>query len=274
MTLLIDDALMTAQITIPLREGWVEPDVAVATRPALVAADVGPGDVALLAGPEATLLGQTHVVHPEVAVVAEAISAIAMRTPVRPDQVEETPIRLLDAGPTAEVLVRALLRPHFGITATSFARGDGDEGAAEAQVVVVDGLLGLTEPEAGVQEDLARAWFVLTGQAVVHHVLVAGVEAEVQGIEAEIEVLKRAIAVGQERRRDVRRILVDAGDLPVDRERLAALTNRIRYTLTEADRRSLRELLSRGTWGTGYRRTLPAFADEVARHGRKPPAGE
>jgi predicted solute-binding protein len=208
------------------------------------------------------LLGRTHVIAPEVAVVAEAISAIAMRTPVRPDGVEETPIRMLDAGPTAEVLIRALLRPFFGITALSFVTSDEDEAAADAQVVVVDGALGLSEPEAGHHEDLARAWFVLTGQAVVHHVLAVGVEVEARGPEPEIDLLRQAITVGQERRRDVRRMVAEADD--IDRDRLAELTNSIRYDMTAADRQSLRNLLARGTWGSRFQRALPAFRDEVA----------
>lgn len=261
MTLYIDDSLMTAMIAMPLTEGWVETDVPFEVRKGLRAADVGPGDVALIPGPEATLLGQTHIIEPEIAVVAEAISAIAMRTPVRPDEVEETPIRLLDTGPTAEVLMRALLRPFYGITASSFVRDADDPAAAEAQVVVVDGLMALTEPEYGFQHDLARSWFILTSAAVVHAVTVIGVEAQARGAQAEIDALTRAIEVGTERRRDVRREIV--GDEEVDRDRLAELTNRVRYSLTGADRQSLRNLMARGSWGTDYRRTLPAFRDEV-----------
>ncbi|HWV25139.1 MAG TPA: hypothetical protein VNZ58_13185, partial [Thermomicrobiales bacterium] len=119
MTLYIDDSLITAMIAMPLAEGWVETEVPFEIRKGLRAADIGPSDVALIAGPEAAMLGETHVIDPAVAVVAEGISAIVMRTPVRPDGVEETPIRLLDVGPTAEVLMRALLRPYFGITAAS-----------------------------------------------------------------------------------------------------------------------------------------------------------
>ena len=264
MTLYIDDSLMTAQIAVPLAEGWVETEAPIEIRRGLAAADVGPGDVALIQSPEATLLGTTHIIHPEVAVVAEAVSAIAMRTPVRPDGVDDTPVRLLDAGPTAEVLIRALLRPHYGITAASFARDDADEGAAEAQVIIVDGPLALTEPEAGHQEDLARAWFVLTGQAVVHHVLAVGVEAEARGADAEIELLRQALAVGKERRRDVRGVISGRSDVAIDRDRLADLTNRIRYELTLADRQSLRNLLARGTWGSRFGRHVPAFRDEVA----------
>lgn len=263
MTLYIDDALMTAQIRVPLEEGWVETDVPFEIRKNLRAADVGIGDVAVIAAPEATLMGRTHIIAPDVAVVAEAISAIAMRTPIRPDGVEETPIRMLDAGPTAEVLLRALLRPFFGITASTFVTDENDPAAAEAQVVVVDGVLGLSEPESGFHEDLARAWFILTGQAVVHAVTVVGVEVEARGPELELDALKRAAGLGVERRRDVRRTIAEAGD--VDRDRLVELTNRIRFEMTPADRQSLRNLMARGAWGTRYQRVLPAYRDDIER---------
>jgi predicted solute-binding protein len=206
-------------------------------------------------------LVRTHFIDPSVAIVTEAVSAVAMRTPVRPDGVEETPIRLLEAGSTAEVLIRALLRPYFGITAASFARDADDPAGAEAQVVVVDGVLGLMEPESGFQEDLAKAWFVLTGAAVVHAVTIVGVEAEARGATAELELLREAARVGKERRRDVRGLL-SAGE-ELDHERLVQLTNTMRFEMTAEDRQSLRNLLARGTWGTTFGRLLPAFRDEV-----------
>jgi len=261
MTLYIDDSLITAMIAMPLAEGWVETEVPFEIRKGLRAADIGPSDVALIAGPEAAMLGETHVIDPAVAVVAEGISAIVMRTPVRPDGVEETPIRLLDVGPTAEVLMRALLRPYFGITAASFVRDADDPIASEAQVVVLDGLMALTEPEYGFQEDLAKSWFILTNAALVHAVTVIGVEALARGAEAEIETLERAVEIGHERRRDIRRSI--AGDEEIDRDRLVELTNRTRFFLTGEDRQSLRNLMARGSWGTTYRRILPAFRDEV-----------
>ncbi|MGF2043700.1 hypothetical protein, partial [Staphylococcus aureus] len=91
-----------------------------------------------------------------------------------------------------------LLRQYFGITASTFVTEDDDPAGAEAQVVVVDGILGLMEPEAGFQEDLAKAWFVLTGAAVVHAITVVGVEAEVRGAGAELDLLRKAAATGVE----------------------------------------------------------------------------
>jgi hypothetical protein len=261
MTLRIEQSLITAPIWAPIREGWIETDIEVDIREGLAPDEIGPGDVALIPGPIAPGLGSTHFIDPSIAIVVEQVSPIAMRTPVRPDGVEETPIRMLGTGPTAEVLLRALLRPYFGITASSFVTEDDDPAAAEAQVVVVDGILGLTEPESGFQEDLAKAWFVLTGAAVVHAVTVVGVEAEARGADAELGLLRQAAALGVERRRDVRSFI--AGDEEIDRDRLVAITNGMRFEMTADDRQSLRNMLSRGTWDTRYGRKLPAFRDEV-----------
>jgi predicted solute-binding protein len=261
MTLRIEQSLITAPIWIPIREGWVETDVEVDIRQGITTGDIGPGDVALVPGPVTPGLVTTHFIDPSIAVVVEKVSPIVMRTPVRPDGVEETPIRMLETGATAEVLLRALLRPYFGITASTFVTTDDDPAAADAQVVVVDGILGFMEPEAGFQEDLAKAWFVLTGEALVHAVTVVGVEAEARGADAELELLRQAITVGRERRRELRGII--AGEEEIDRDRLVAITNGMRFEMTAEDRQSLRNLMARGTWGTTYGRQLPAFRDEV-----------
>lgn len=262
MTLYIDDSLMTALITVPLRERWVEAEVPYEVRKGLAAGDLGPGDVALLPSPEATLLGRTHFIDPSVAVVSEAKSAIAMQTPVRPDGVEATPINAVGAGALAEVLLRALLRPYFGITASSFIRDAADPALAEAQVTLLDGMDALRKVEDGFREDLAKAWFILTNSPVVHAVTVVGVEAEARGADAEIGLLRDAVASGIERRRDIRRDLI-GDDESVDRDRLVALTNGARFAFDDADRQAYRNLMARGVWGTNYQRVVPAFRDEL-----------
>jgi len=259
MAILIDDTLATAQISVPFSESWLESDVEVVVRPNLRASDAGRADVVLLPVPEATLLTESHLIAPEVAVIFNGIGPIAMLTPIRPDGVEETIVRLLDTGPTAEVVMRALLRPYFGITATRFASSDDDPRASEAQVVVVDGAMGLEQPETGFQDDLSRAWFILTGQALVSHVTVIGVEAFARGSGREVEALRSAAALGVERRREVRGIVAQRWN--VDRDALAEMTNRMRFALTPEDRQSLESLIARGTWNSRFGRTLPAFSD-------------
>jgi hypothetical protein len=262
LTLLIDDNLTTSLISVPLSEGWVDTSVKVEIREGLSASDVTSEDVALISAAEATLLADTHVLISEIAVVLDGVGPIAMRTPVRPDGVEETVVRLLDAGPTAEVLIRALLRPYFGISATTFARSDDDPGAETAEVVILDGAAGLLQPEAGHQSDLVRDWFVLTGQAVVSHVVVIGLHALARGAGAELETLAAAVATGLERKRDVRGIVAARWDIE-DREVLGEITNRQRFELTQADRNSLANLIARGTWGARFGKRLPVYRDAL-----------
>lgn len=264
MTIRIDDALITSQIVVPLREHWVETDLAIEFSSRMRASEVGPGDVALISSAEATMLTTSHVIAPEIAVVLDGIGPIAMRTPVRPDEVEETMVRLYNCGATAEMLMRALLRSYFGITAASFAWIDEEQGAEEAQVVVVDDEIGLGQPESGHQVDLARAWFILTGQAVVSHVTVVGLEAQARGADGEIAVLRAAVAAGIERRRDVRGMIAERTG--VDRDTLAEVTNRLRFELTLDDRISLANLAVRGSWGSRFGRTIPVFRDLLRVH--------
>lgn len=257
MTLYIDDNLMTGMFATPLREGWLETDIPYEVVPNLSAEKVGRGDVALISVAEAASLVDSHYIDPAIAVVSgdPPMSTIAMRTPVRPDGIEESPIRMIETTPTAELLIRALLRPFFGITAQEFVFDAENPAAADAQCVVIDGLLSLTEPDPAHQEDLAKAWFVLTGTAVVHAVAVVGVEAD--GGEAELGLLRSALDLGLDRRRDVRRILAGE-DESIDREKFGIITNSLKYQLDAADAQSASNLLARGTWGTEWKRQLPA----------------
>lgn len=260
MTLFLDEQLMTSAFTIPIREGWVTPECDVEIVRDLDPAVVGRGDVALIEAVKAPALAETHVIDAGIGVVVEAVSPISMRTPVRPDGVEETPIRMLNSTRTAEVLLRALLKPYFGIIASRFLSDADEAGADDAQVVLLDELAGLQAPEFGFQEDLARAWFVLTGASVVHAVTAYGVEA-IDHSAQERGVLVSLSEAFQERRRDIRRAMV--GEEDVDRERLVSMTNAMRFALTPQDRQSLQNMLGRGTWGTTYPRNAPAYLDQV-----------
>lgn len=263
MSLFIEKSLITAPVWMPLAEGWLAPgDVDVVIEHGLTAERITAADVALLPAPITTGLGRTHLLEPAFGIVTSAIGPTQMRTPVRPDSIEETPIRLLNVGPTGEVLLRALLRSYFGITASRFVTDDVDPDAASAQVVIVDDAIGVSIPDFGHYEDLAKDWFVMTGAAVVHAVTAIGVEAEARGAGDQLALLVSAAAVGTERRRDVRGLIAAATD-GINRDLLARLTNGIRYEITRDDRQSLQNLLSRGTWGTAWGKTLPAWRDEL-----------
>ncbi|MDQ4099268.1 MAG: hypothetical protein M3121_02060, partial [Chloroflexota bacterium] len=107
-----------------------------------------------------------------------------------------------------------------------------------------------------IQNHHSRAWFILTGLRLVSHVLVVPVESQEEAITALVSELRRLIATGIERRRDVRVALATDNDL--DRGRLVEVTSRLRWSLERADIDSLQMLIARGTWGMSIPRTLPA----------------
>ncbi|MCC6315702.1 MAG: hypothetical protein IT337_17020, partial [Thermomicrobiales bacterium] len=164
MRLLLDDTLATLPYMLPLVEGWIAPgDLRPERRTALRAADLEPGDAALLPLPEAALLPELFGIVPGIAAIADGVGAYALRTPVRPDEIEGATVRLLDVSPVGVVLARATVGPYFGIAPIVWT----PEADPAAQAVVVEGLAALRPVEGGFSEDLARAWFILTGLPVV-----------------------------------------------------------------------------------------------------------
>lgn len=259
MAVLIDDAAATMFHVTPVREGWVDSGEAIEIRTGLSANDVSEDDVALLPAPEATLLTRSHVIDRSVAVVFDGAGMLAMRTPVRPDEIDDTTVYLRNVGASGEVLTRALLKPFFGIQATDFERSESPPD--DAPLVVVGGPESLTVPPGGFSEDLARSWFIMTGKAYVSHVAVVGVRALARDADVQLAALRETIDTGWERRRDVRRMVRESTG--VDADRLADVTGAMRFTLDPDDQEPLRMLVERGTWGTDYGRTLPAFRDQL-----------
>lgn len=251
MRLLIHDTLVTAPVAAPLTAGWVEAaaDLAVTVRDEVNAADIGADDVALLPASEVGHLQASHQIVPDVAVIAEGIGSVSLRTPARPDEIEQTAVRLINVTGVGELLARATLRPYFGIQATSWVRED-DDGAATAEAVVLEGAAALQPIEGGFAEDLCRAWFILTGLPVVSHVLVAPLEAVRADLRPVLETLRVMAAVGHERRREWRAAWVERHEL--DRERFLALLAGQRYELTASDRQALVSLFQRGGRGSSY----------------------
>lgn len=250
MRLLIDDAFAAKTYTVPISSGWVSAPNGMAVSPVehLTGDEVTPDDAGLIASSELRRLLATHEVIPEIAIVADGVGAVAMRTPVRPDQIASTPVRLLDAGGAAELLARATVQPFYGITPTAWVRGDDAPEAARAEVVIVEGAEALREPEGGFSEDLARAWFIWTAQPVVSHVLVVPKELPSEEAGKIVRFLADARSVGLERRREWRSQLAEREG--VGRDRASAFWAAQRFTLAEDDRPALLDLLAKGSRGT------------------------
>lgn len=254
MRLLIDDTFATSGYTVPLAEGWVTSDgLPVDLVTGLTAAEIGAEDAALAPAMAVPALLQSHEIIPEFAVIADGVGAVAMRTPVRPDEITATPVRLLDA-PGAELLARATLRPFYGIEPTAWLHNADSPEAVRAEVVIVDGAEALREPEGGFSEDLSRAWFILTNQPVVSHLLLAPREQPPDERQRLLEFLRATRDTSVTRRREWRMPLADREG--IDRDRAGAFWAAQRLTLEAEDRQALLDLLHKGSSGTS-RSALP-----------------
>src|SRR5215204_5933877 len=248
--LLIDETFATATYTIPITSGWVSPPVGITVEIAnrLTGDSVTEESIILAPASEILRLQQTHDVAGEVAVIADGNGAIAMRTPIRPDEVEATPVRLLDTSGIAELLAGATLRPFYGIEPTSWVRDGDSPEAAQAEAVIVEGAEALREPEAGFSEDLSRAWFILTAQPVVSHVLLVPRTLPPNLLQEALTFLDAARTEGLARRPEWRPQLADREG--VGRDRASAFWAAQRLKLELADRQALLNLLGQGSRGT------------------------
>lgn len=255
--LLLHDSLTTANLAEPLRLGWVDQQIDVAFDTNLQAGSVGPDDFALVPSPEFSLLASTHRILPEVAVIDTQSSAIAMRTPGRPDEIESSSIVLYHVSATAELLARALLWPFFGIAADAWL----EEPAAGAQVTIVEGTTALQEPESGYSLDLGRSWFVMTGMPLVTHVLAAPVITSEDERNLVTGLLRQSRAESQNRRRELRQIFDRLYE--IERERLVSYLAGQQYSLDSVAREALVALNVRGAGGSRYLPlTRPPFAGD------------
>jgi hypothetical protein len=248
--LLIDETFATATFTVPITSGWVSPPEGITVEIANRLTTESASEEHILFAPTSGILRlqRTHDVATGVAVVADGNGAIAMRTPVRPDEVEATPVRLLETSGIAELLARATLKPFYGIEPTGWARDGDSPEAARAEAVIVEGAEALREPEAGFSEDLSQAWFILTGQPVVSHVLLVPSALPPADLTNVLTFLDAARTDGLARRRDWRPQLADREG--VGRDRASAFWAAQRLKMEPADRPALLDLLGKGSLGT------------------------
>ncbi len=236
MALLIDDTFATAPLADAIRAGLIQGGFDFTLHEDLSAVDIGPSDGALISSGEVGHLLETHRVSPRLAVVFDRTAPAALRTPVRPDEIERTPIRLVDISSSSELLARATLDPFFGITPAGFSRAPIDD----AEAVVIGGAAAMLPAEAGFHEDLGKAWYILTEAPFVSHVFivpsVAGGEFDlaVDALRTQAETSRRAI----------RGRIADRTGL--EKETLVALYGQTRFELDAPDRRALLLLLQLG----------------------------
>lgn len=240
---LIDDNMTTALIAEPIRQNWIEPSVEFELVPGLDAETVEQrGCCALVGSVDACLLADRFTVITDVALASWHAGAVALWTPVRPDEIDNVPVALDGVSRTAEAMARATIARFFGITITGWERGQSD---GQAVVREHQGAF-FEEVEPAVLNDLVRSWFILSGLPIATHVLVAPkalLEDDLNTVTAVVEALKTAASVGVSRRREIRRNMHT--QFPGDRDQLVAFHNEQTFTLTKTVRKGWLDLIRR-----------------------------
>jgi hypothetical protein len=248
----VEDNLTTALIAEPIRQGWLEPSEGLELVPVLTAEAVAQADaMALLGSIDGCLLADRFTIITDVGVASRHNGAVALRSAVRPDELNDVTIGLDSVSRTAEAIARATVARFFGVTVSGWSR---DAAATEAEVLEHNDAY-IEEPEPAVVNDLVRAWFIMSGLPVATHVLVVPNELlanDPESVASVVDQLKTAASTGVERRREIRRNLHE--HFPGDRDRLVAFHTEQSLSLTKTVRKGWLDLLRR----VGHAMSLPA----------------
>lgn len=249
---LVEDNLTTALIAEPIRHGWLESSEGLELVPALTAETVAQAEaMALLGSVDACLLAGRSTIITDVGIASRHNGAVALRSAVRPDELNDVIIGLDGVSRTAEAIARATVARFFGVTVSGWSR----ESASTEAVVLEHNDAFIEEPEPAVVNDLVRAWFIMSGLPVATHVLVVPNELlanDPESVMSVVDQLKTAASIGVERRREIRRNLHE--DFPGDRDRLVAFHTEQSLSLTKTVRKGWLDLLRR----VGHAMGLPA----------------
>ena len=283
LELVLTDEAVLLPLTYALKLGWVAAPCPVRWVSAAEAetAAGAPAAVTLASPLAAAQAATTHALMADVAVASRFRGTQALASTRRPDELAAVEIDARDVTATTEALTRILAAQHFGARDWALTRTPAP--GATARLLEGDAaLIALAEAEAtldessrygsGVEtedeaaadgddqaasappaggpghvEDLARAWFVLTGLPWVSHVLVAPqalATARPADLAAVVAALQEALRMGREQQAAV--VAEAAARLGVPTGTVRALFEARSYTLGVEERRTLDRLFERG----------------------------
>lgn len=237
---LIDGRLTACWYAYPLQAGWVEIEDVEVIRD-LTPATVRERDaVALLDSLAATRLLDSHVLVDSHAVASRRASFLTLVTHARPDDVDNVTVSTPDVSLSGRGLAEITLPRFYGITVSDWTneRRTVDETTA-LLTEEAEALIPVEEPEH-YQEDLGRAWFLLTDTPYVSHVCVVPRSALTTDPAAVLEAVRRLIRLrhaSEERARELRRNI--SKDLGIERDVLTDTLNDQTYRLDSPEQAGL-----------------------------------
>lgn len=237
---LVDNRLTAARYAIPIAGEWVETDGLDLRRIATPAEIRERNAVALVDSLIASLLLETHAIVTDHAVASRRASMLTMVSHTRPDDVDNVVVSTPDVSVSGRAVAEATLPRFYGITTTGWVT---ERRKVDASTVLItegaEALIPVDDPDA-YQEDLGRAWFLMTDTPYVSHVCVAPRALLTRNPASVVEAVGRLEAVraaGEERARELRRNI--SRDHDIDREVVADTLADQTYRLNDPERSGL-----------------------------------
>lgn len=238
--ILIDDRLPACRYALPVTAGWVtEPGLEVQriTSPAGIREQ---NAVALVDSLIASLLLESHAIITDHAVASRRASMLTMVSNTRPDDVDNVIVSTPDVSVAGRGVAESTLPRFYGISATGWV--NERRGVDRSTVLITEGaeaLIPVDDADA-YQEDLGRAWFLMTDTPYVSHVCVAPRSLLTRNPASIVEAVSRleaARSAGEERARELRRNI--SRDFDIDRDVIADTLADQTYRLDDPERAGL-----------------------------------
>ncbi len=184
-------------------------------------------------------------------IASEGASETArLLAPQRIDLIDKSDVAITPEaqGSTAEHLLRALLKPYYDVTLRLRTSEDAEYNLKGARLLYGDDAArqAQSKPEEWVDDDLGRAWWVLSGVPIVWEMLAAlrDLEKSKPGAgEALQQLLRRSQRSAQEQQATI--IGAAAQRLKIKPDQVKELFARQRYTLGELEQKGLAHFLDR-----------------------------
>lgn len=238
--ILIDGRLPACWFAYPVQAGWVEDGALSVVRDLAPATVRDQNAVALIDSLLASRLLDSHVVVRGFAVASRRASFLTLVTHTRPDDVDNVTISTPDVSLSGRGLAETTLPKFYGITVTDWSDERLAVNEQTAQLTEEAGALIPVDDSDHYQEDLGRAWFLLTDTPYVSHVCVAPRSMLTSDPASVVEALARLDESRQASEisaRELRRNL--SRDLGIDRDLFTETLADQTYTLDDPERAGL-----------------------------------
>lgn len=238
--IVIDNRLTACWFAYPVEAGWLEGEGIELERDLAPATVRDRNAVALIDSLAASRLLDSHVIIDRHAVASRRASFLTLVTHTRPDDVDNVTVSTPGVSLSGRGLAETVLPKFYGITVPDWTSEPLPVNESTALLTEEARALIPVEDAEHFQEDLGRAWFLLTDTPYVSHVCVAPrseLTSDPAAVVAAVARLRDARAAADSRARELRRNL--SRDLGIERDLFTDTLADQTYALDDAERAGL-----------------------------------